>query len=121
MANEGGVGRAELPTAVISIPVHRLAEALEGMGYRVALDDQERSGQKRVCPTCREEVTELRAHPDCEQDVCTLCWAAADRIAARFQRDFERHRRDFRSQLPQMVVDVRSGADEPTFYRGLDG
>ncbi len=72
------------------------------------------------CPVCEASTTELQTEPTLEQDVCLLCHRAAARILNKYRGALEKHDREFHDQLPQMVRDVRSGAEEPTFYRGFE-
>lgn len=53
--------------------------------------------------------------------VCPGCIATARRIWTHARDAAQRHLSDVAAQLPQMVRDVRSGADEPTFYAGFPG
>lgn len=53
-------------------------------------------------------------------DACPLCCEAGQRIEERFRTDARRHLADFNREFASMVRAVRSGADEPTFYRGLE-
>lgn len=75
-----------------------------------------------TCSVCRE-VTQASYEDDArfEGPACVICRSVADRIERRFDEGARRHWREFRGQLPQMVRDIRGGADEPTFYRGFEG
>lgn len=52
--------------------------------------------------------------------VCLLCRSTADRVEQLFNAGARLHWQEFTRQLPQMVRDIRAGADEPTFYRGFE-
>jgi hypothetical protein len=73
-----------------------------------------------ICQVCGQPTTEVQSHTSLEEDVCLLCFQATTKIVNRYRRALERHDREFHAQLAQMVRDVRAGATEPTFYRGLE-
>jgi hypothetical protein len=50
--------------------------------------------------------------------LCPLCARAAQRLVDAYLAAQERQRAEFHGQLPQLIKDVRSGAEIPTFYRG---
>lgn len=76
--------------------------------------------QLPVCPVCGQPTKSLQLQATLEQEVCLLCHVAAGKIVNRYRQDLQRHDQEFHGQLSQMVKDVRAGADEPTFYRGLE-
>lgn len=51
-------------------------------------------------------------------EVCPVCFTAAADLETAYYTAEERQRREFRSQLAQMVRDRRAGGEIPDFYRG---
>lgn len=93
---------------------------------RAALVDREAEPDEppppHTCTLCDEPAAELHPHERLpEQSLCLLCWQAAERLVTGFQTAVARHEDDFTLGLRNLVKDVRSGASEPSFYRGIHG
>lgn len=104
--------------------VHKILKVLsEDLGAVIEIEDPPEAEPERapVCAVCEHTTTEVHYHEALHEEICLVCWRAADRLVAQFNADLVRHEREFRGQLKQMVRDVRAGADDPTFYRGFDG
>jgi hypothetical protein len=72
-----------------------------------------------TCDTCKAPVGPgtTHHHPRLGR-VCSLCFTTCERLVSQYRAAASRHELEFYGQLKQMVLDVRGGADEPTFYRG---
>lgn len=53
-------------------------------------------------------------------DACETCREIARKVVAQFVADARKAWREVRAQLPQIVADVRAGAESPTYYRGFE-
>lgn len=74
----------------------------------------------KTCGVCGQGTTEVEHSSALSADACAACWLVMDRLLGLFEGAMQKHTREFRGQLAQMVRDVRSGADEPSFYRGFE-
>lgn len=75
------------------------------------------------CAVCKEIHArhEMEEKPRMGGPVCPICMETARKIWNTARWDAHRHLSDVAAQLPQMVRDVRGGADAPTFYAGFPG
>jgi hypothetical protein len=75
------------------------------------------------CAICQAVTVphQLKAVRGIDGEICPLCHEAAVRLDDRFREGAKKGYAEFRSQLPQMIRDLRNGCEEPTFYRGIEG
>jgi hypothetical protein len=94
--------------------LERIAEAAAAGGGTVNLITP-KSGP---CDACGGEtaLAQLKWVKNVGGSVCPLCARAAGELRAKFEEQAALHRAQFEGQLRRMVVDRRSGCDEPTFY-----
>lgn len=109
----GGNGVAgELLAVLAKLPGVRIEQ--------IAATEEARPLQ-RTCAVCKHTcAADSMARHDHLGEACGLCVTTARRLEDRIQAAAKKHFADFYAQLPQLVRDVRSGAEEPVFYRGLE-
>ncbi len=116
------------PGRRVAVMAHAAGEKiLEGLcsaGVLTLADDAAPAAERPVgtCGICGGAFAEetLVTHPKLHAVACGLCYATADRLVRQFHEAALKEYRGFLSQLPQIVKDVRSGAEPPQFYRGLE-
>lgn len=88
----------------------------------VFTDTSEILAAEGSCACCgsRVQALTLTHAPSLGGPVCQVCWKVADKVVKQFRADALRAWGELRDQLRGIVIDVRAGADVPTFYRGLD-
>lgn len=98
-----------------------LLEAIAKAGMITISAEEQKAPAGKPCEVCRALTPEhlLPIHPELGT-ICVVCSATADRLTRRFKAAARRSYREFRDQLSQMVKDVRSGNEEPTFYQGYE-
>ena len=104
----------------------KVLEALEAMGVRV-----EHVDGKIIAPECPagpchicagiHALAQLEDKAALGGKVCPTCLGIARAAWRKAQAAANRQLREFAGQLPQVVRDIRAGADEPTYYRGFEG
>jgi hypothetical protein len=74
-----------------------------------------------TCPLCGQpSVREALSYNEMlETRVCMVCDQAAQRIRAAYYGAETRQRDELKRQLPQLVRDLRAGAEVPEFFRGI--
>lgn len=97
-----------------------LLEAIAQAGM-ITVSELEQAPAGKPCEVCSALTPEhlLPLHPELGV-ICVVCSATADRLTRRFKAAARKSYREFRDQLGQMVKDVRSGNEEPTFYQGYE-
>lgn len=102
--------------------VMKILEGMQELGVAVRINDEPDVAAAALpsCAVCGHTTSEVRPHEQMGAEACLACWLIADRLIKRYTGAYIRQEREFYGQLRQMVQDVRSGADEPTFYRGLE-
>lgn len=102
----------------------RVAAALSQLGADLTTQNGTLRAVARtgVCVVCAGAfaVERLQTRDALGGLTCPTCAQVADRVMAAFKAAALRHARELRGQLPQIIRDVRGGADVPTFYQGFE-
>lgn len=80
------------------------------------------AGASAPCDVCGTPTSadRLQTHKHVDGRICPTCHAGVEKITRSFREGALRAYEEMRSQIPRMVLDLRNGADEPTFYRGFE-
>lgn len=104
---------------------HRVAQALIAQGAAVTHEDGvlRIDAATAVCAICGgiHAAKQMKEKRPLGGLVCPICLEMASRIYRAAQLAASRQMKELVGQLPQMVRDLRGGADMPTFYRGYEG
>lgn len=98
------------------------AQVLSALCTAGMLSIDEDVAPSAVCPLCASPVEPAKTHnhPHLPEGICPACKQAAERLDAQFSEDLRKHVQEFRAQFARLVLDVRSGAEVPTWYRGFE-
>lgn len=74
------------------------------------------------CTCCGNPVAEstLRQANALNGPACEECRAVARKVLQQFRADAHRAWAEVKGQLPRVIMDIRAGADTPSFYRGFE-
>lgn len=108
-----------------------LIEALRGLGCQVVRlidlkDDAETDRNMRPCQVCDQlvDVDQLGTTQQLTlidvNEACPVCVDTANRVWKRFREAAGKEASEIRRQLPQIVRDIRAGAEIPDYYRGFE-
>lgn len=118
-----GTTRRRLAIEIVDATAQATLDVLIRAGWLNVVDLPEREGSDGgCCAVCGAPGAAAAAAAD-DEDIGVLCLRCT-RIAERLERSFEeaarRARREFRDQLPRMILDLQAGGEEPVFYRGFE-
>lgn len=105
---------------VTEAAAQKMIEVLAQAG-QLRVIDEPTPQQAQACAVCGDvrDPAYMPVHTGLGQ-ICPICQTTADRLEHQFREAARKAYSEFRSQLAQMIRDVRAGAPDPTFYRGFE-